>query len=226
MLEAFKILGYGPTSHGMNTWRETKDNIMWEEGVARKFPGSSKKFPDATGPLYGRKEFDQLLGKYEVVSDVNVLPFAKELIEAYPEAKVVIVEREVESWFKSFQAAWTCYDHPVAEKVVATLDAEMEAITSLCNAISKGYFKAKNKKELLANEREIYKQHYAEIRRITPPERLLDFKLADGWGPLCKFLEKDVPEGIPFPRINDSKDFERTRQITIELMLRRFVGLS
>jgi len=32
----------------------------------------------------------------------------------------------------------------------------------------------------------------------APKDKLLVFSVTEGWEPLCKFLEKDVPE-IPFP---------------------------
>jgi hypothetical protein len=45
---------------------------------------------------------DQLLGQFEVALDAPAICCAKELIGGYPEAKVIIVQRGIESWFKSF----------------------------------------------------------------------------------------------------------------------------
>ena len=45
-----------------------------------------------------------------------------------------------------------------------------------------------------------------EIKRIVPADRLLVWSVADGWEPLCEFLELPVPDQ-PFPRVNDSKQF-------------------
>lgn len=44
--------------------------------------------------------------------------------------------------------------------------------------------------------------HYIHIRSTVSPSNLLEFRSEDGWGPLCKFLDKDVPEG-PYPRSNE-----------------------
>jgi hypothetical protein len=46
--------------------------------------------------------------------------------------------------------------------------------------------------------------HSGHIREIVPKERLLEFKAADGWGPLCEFLGREVPKG-GYPHRNDSK---------------------
>jgi hypothetical protein len=51
-----------------------------------------------------------------------------------------------------------------------------------------------------------YVRHNQYIRDNVPAERLLDFKLSDGWGPLCEFLGKEVPD-VPFPHLNDSAEY-------------------
>lgn len=40
-----------------------------------------------------------------------------------------------------------------------------------------------------------------------PAENLLEYKMGEGWGPLCEFLEVPVPEGKKFPRTNDTDGF-------------------
>lgn len=62
---------------------------MWLDAIERKFDGK--------GEPYGRAEFDQLLGHCQGVSDIPAILFAEELIEAYPEAKVILTHREFES---------------------------------------------------------------------------------------------------------------------------------
>jgi hypothetical protein len=49
-----------------------------------------------------------------------------------------------------------------------------------------------------------FNEHVAEVRANIDPERLLIFEVADGWQPLCQFLELPVPEG-EFPHINDTE---------------------
>lgn len=38
---------------------------------------------------------------------------------------------------------------------------------------------------------------------IVPKERLLNFKIEEGWAPLCESLGRDIPVGVPFPRVNE-----------------------
>lgn len=46
--------------------------------------------------------------------------------------------------------------------------------------------------------------HNNWVRKQVPKDRLLTMELKEGWGPLCEFLEKPVPEG-PLPHENDTK---------------------
>ena len=51
-----------------------------------------------------------------------------------------------------------------------------------------------------------YERHNAAVRAAIPPERLLEFEVAQGWEPLCAFLDVPVPD-TPFPRVNDQAMF-------------------
>lgn len=51
-----------------------------------------------------------------------------------------------------------------------------------------------------------FHEHYAEVRSLVPKERLLEYRIGEGWAPLCEFLGHKVPE-VPFPNVNDSSSF-------------------
>ena len=70
--------------------------------------------------------------------------------------------------------------------------------------------------------RQMYRDHYALVRRITPPERLLEYRLGDGWGPLCAFLGKKVPE-VDFPRVNDQKYMQERLGIVVRRSMKNGV---
>jgi hypothetical protein len=54
--------------------------------------------------------------------------------------------------------------------------------------------------------KQVYLDHVAEVRSLVPPERLLEYKISDGWEPLCEFLGEEVPD-TPFPQGNDVANF-------------------
>jgi hypothetical protein len=47
----------------------------------------------------------------------------------------------------------------------------------------------------------VFEQHNERVRRTVPAERLLDYRVQEGWQPLCRFLGVDVPDE-PFLRVN------------------------
>lgn len=60
-----------------------------------------------------------------------------------------------------------------------------------------GYYQG----SMVNNAKRIRKEHYAVIRGAVESERLLEWRVQDGWEPLCRFLEKDVPD-VEFPQGN------------------------
>ena len=59
-----------------------------------------------------------------------------------------------------------------------------------------------------------YNNWVKEVKEIVPAERLLVYSVKEGWEPICRFLDLQVPDQ-PFPNVNDSnvmkKKFRKTR---------------
>ena len=47
-----------------------------------------------------------------------------------------------------------------------------------------------------------FNDHLDAVLHDVPAERLLEFRVTEGWGPLCEFLNLDVPD-TPFSRLNE-----------------------
>jgi hypothetical protein len=91
-----------------------------------------------------------------------------------------------------------------------------------------GFFKAKDVDEVRKNARKRYKEQYERIREIVPADQLLEYKLGEGWGPLCGFLGKEVPT-VEFPNINETDALRKKAietQITMLKMTLRKYGLG
>lgn len=89
-----------------------------------------------------------------------------------------------------------------------------------------GQFHARNSTEFRQNAKEVYKRHYEEVREVLKdqPERLLEFRLDDGWGPLCRFLGKPVPD-VPFPKVNEGAEHDEMLKVVYTKFAREAVGL-
>lgn len=88
----------------------------------------------------------------------------------------------------------------------------------------RGYYQG----SMLRNAKRIRKEHYATIRGAVESERLLEWKVQDGWEPLCRFLEKPVPD-VEFPRGNSPEKMlekgERIRDEARRKAYRKLGGL-
>ncbi|KAJ7606810.1 P-loop containing nucleoside triphosphate hydrolase protein [Roridomyces roridus] len=212
---ALQILGYNECYHMFNTYHNIRDFDMWVEALAAKYDGQGK---------FGRTEFDKLLGHCMAVTDAPCSLFAPELIDAYPEAKVILVEREIEAWYKSFSIIMDNSFVPAGvARIVAFLDPLWTGRrTKFFRAWMEKEFGANTAEEVREVARDRYRAHYAEIRRITPKERLLEYELGSGWEPLCKFLGKPVPD-VPFPRANEAAELKEKMTVLRKKGLRRAV---
>lgn len=182
----------------------TRDLAMWADAAEAKFTPSKR--PDLQP--FGRKEWDQLLGEFRATTDSPGCFFSVELMEAYPDAKVVLVERDLDKWFTSFSATIMTVQWPGfgLRCVLNLLHYKFGRLMDPYLRLSRAVWLADSKEEQAATAKDIYKAHYAEVRAKAKPGQLLEYKLGDGWEPLCTFLGKPVPEQ-PFPNVNDSAMF-------------------
>jgi hypothetical protein len=60
----------------------------------------------------------------------------------------------------------------------------------------------------------------AMVRGSVAPERLLEWTVEDGYEPLCKFLDKEIPEK-EFPKGNMPAQFARTVQVGQKVHMKR-----
>jgi hypothetical protein len=198
MKAALQILGYDDVYHMTNTWTSPRDVDMWVEAYDAKLKG--------TGKTFGRAGFDKLLGHCMAVTDAPAIDFGPELIEAYPDAKIILVDRDVESWYKSIEPLIDA-NFRLNLLLFAWLDpfytGRLWKVARRNMALG---YRASTASEAKANARQVFKDHYVRIREAAPKERLLEYELGSGWEPLCKFLGKPVPDA-EFPKLNESKLF-------------------
>jgi hypothetical protein len=181
---------------------------MWTEALEAKF---------VNGKPFGRKEFDNLLGKWGATTDQPVSFQAEDILEAYPDAKVILVERDVDRWYKSFCEGVIDSNNnpfiPLASIIDRTYLGQMRAQMDLIGKYYLGVQGKRTKYGLInnpdyfdawkANAKSIYRAHNEKIKRIVPKERFLLFQLDQGWQPLCEFLNRPIPD-VPFPRVNET----------------------
>ncbi|KAJ7751981.1 efflux pump antibiotic resistance protein [Mycena metata] len=187
---ALEELGYVRTEHGFAVWSSPAKIDMWTRAIQAKVSGASP---------YGRAEWDQLLGDCMAVTDSPCIIFSEELIKAYPEAKVVLTNRSLDSWWKSYEATL------VAERKAFLLNSWLNGKQhgTFGRLLFVGMFGTEQVTEEIAKAR--YLAHYEAIRRLVPKNRLLEYDVKEGWEPLAAFLEKEAP-ATAFPSVNTKED--------------------
>jgi hypothetical protein len=182
---ALEILGFGPCHHMYEVIQHPEQAEFWERA--------------ARGEAV---DWEEMFANYRSSCDWPSCAFYKELAERYPSAKVILTLRDPQAWFKS-----------------------------VCNTIlpaMKGPLFAPDGKQvgppgkfapLLIGERtfgnrfdedhmvKVFNRHNEEVKRTIPRERLLVFEAAQGWEPLCHFLNVPVP-ATPFPLKNTTEEFK------------------
>ncbi|GFR52716.1 hypothetical protein Agub_g15265 [Astrephomene gubernaculifera] len=154
--------------------------------------------------------WDSILGGYTATVDWPAAAFYSELLAANPNAKVILTLRDFDSWYESALATvYTMGECGSSIRPPAYLAPLFRPLTNLFSMndlmFKDGIFEGRFlDKEFV---RKVYESHHAEVRRVVPPGQLLEFHVKEGWGPLCAFLGKPVPEGEPFPRVNDTAEF-------------------
>jgi Sulfotransferase domain len=192
---AMEILGFKPVYH-MAT--------VFEKGQA----------PEWREVLDGKRSAAELLADYEATVDWPGSYYTKDLAEAYPDAKIVLSERDPESWAQSMvKTIWGLF---YADNLMRHLSDARASIDPgwkfYLTMMKEMWFKAElfeagdgpgTSPEFLAKA---FVRRNDELKAALPPERLLVWSAKDGWGPLCEFLEVPIPDE-PFPQINDSGHF-------------------
>ena len=218
MQKALICLGY-PTAHGFDMHANKPDCDMWAEAFNAKYFGD-------TSIKLDRDFWDKLLGHVAAVTDTPCNCFAKELMEAYPEAKIILVERDIDPWYVSFERALIQSLEVPGIVLMTRVIPGMKNMLAVGYGIMKGQFGARDTKEYRENAKPVYRRHYAEIRDLLTdqPGRLLEYKLGSGWKPLCDFLGKPIPDE-EFPRVNESAMHDEMGRVVVVDMCRKTVAM-
>jgi hypothetical protein len=185
---ALEMLGFGPCYHMVNVLGDLEQVPLWR------------------GALEGRHDWDQILDGFQSCVDWPTSFYYRELVEAYPDAKVVLSVRDPLRWEQSMRQ--TIWDTLAGDSVFRFLShAATKVNERWCRYIDlmSEMWEVHGTFDDDAND-ELHKsmdRHVEAVRNNIPADRLLVWEVREGWGPLCEFLEVDEPDA-PFPHLNDT----------------------
>jgi Sulfotransferase domain len=184
---ALERLGFGPCYHGMEALRRSTDGDHWLAAY-----GAGGEF-----------DWSVIFEGYRATMDWPTVHVWEQLAAAYPDAKILLTERDPERWWDShvrmFQLSAELDQERTDEQRQWAEEsgfARMEA--ALATAV---YATFDGRGSDKAHCLRVFEQHCERVRRTVPAERLLVYRVQEGWEPLCRLLGVDVPDE-PFPCVN------------------------
>ena len=160
----------------------------------------------------GSPDFLSMYRDVDAVTDLPANLFYREILAAFPDAKVILTERESEDvWLRSILKQVRQYNTFMTTRPLwlALLLSPTNRIVYKVMEVAwyRQYPRHKiNTVEYTTGMKESYRLHNEEVKEVIPPNQLLVFNARQGWEPLCKFLECDVPAS-PFPHANKNGAF-------------------
>ena len=150
-------------------------------------------------------DWKEFLSEYVATVDWPACAFWRQLREANPEALVLLSVRESpEAWRASMERT-----------IIATLsepvppeDVDWTARRAMTLDLMERTFDPswRDRDAAIA----AYRRHNDEVRASVPADKLIDWRVGDGWAPICGALRLPVPEE-PFPHTNTAADFRASQ---------------
>jgi hypothetical protein len=191
---ALEMLGLGPCYHMVDVLADLDQAELWQRA------------------LDGQARWEQIFDGFNSTVDWPGGYFYRELIDVYPEAKVLLSVRDPRAWERSMrETVWAVRHGESLVRLLSSAQAHvnpqwrgfLEMIDRLVWE-GEGTFASGHAEPQQLIDTMI--RHNREVEGSVPSERLLVWSVEEGWERLCEFLEVPVPQQ-PFPHVNDRTEF-------------------
>src|SRR5215471_13244034 len=170
---ALEQLGFGPCHHMLGVLAHPAQAAGWRAAAEGK-----------------AIDWDALLDGYAAAVDWPACHFWRELSARYPAAKVVLTARDADAWYESLSATIGKFADGSRRLPPNALGRIIVMEHTFGGRIGDP-----------AHAKAVYRRHVEAVMAGLPADRLLVFDVAEGWAPLCRFLDRAIPSQ-PFPRSN------------------------
>jgi Sulfotransferase domain len=173
---------------------------------------TAKSVPQWRRALEGDGPWDELFEGKESIVDWPGSYHWRELMDVYPDAKVLLSVRSAESWVESMHntiaAIW--FGDSLMHHVVQARYKIDPVFASWLDVLHDMWVKADIMVKSGADRDEMaagMERWNQEVIDTVPSDRLLVWNPKDGWEPLCELLDLPVPSE-PLPNVNDTENFQ------------------
>ena len=182
--QALEQLGFAPCYHMVEVFAHPGHAAVWL-AAAKGEPTDWRAF----------------FKDYRAAVDMPVAYFWHELADAFPDAKIVLTERDPDAWYDSMSK--TILENWAQADAMADDPVRGPQLRMATYIVRDKTFGGRTDR---AHAIAVLKAHNDAVKRAFPPDRLLVYDVDQGWAPLCKFLGTAVPDA-PFPRTNSAEEF-------------------
>jgi len=200
---ALETLEFGKCYHMIELLQNPEGVQFWEDASQGK-------------PVNWKSLFEG----YQAIVDFPGCSFYEELMQYYPDAKVVLTVRDPQAWYESSLNTIYRAGPQGIQKLQMTLQlpfsAKLRRIVRVFRLADQLYWQGEFQGKFEDKEYAIgcFQQHIEAVKQVVPSEQLLVYEVKEGWEPLCRFLNVPVPLGQPFPRLNERETFgQMSRQL-------------
>jgi hypothetical protein len=159
-------------------------------------------------------DWNALFEGYQAAVDYPACRYYRELLAQYPDAKVILTVRDPGSWYES--CSETIFNvgrqgpGQGGGPPELPFPGDPQLFGRIFGMIRRDFWDGdfKGATDDRARTIEVFNRHTEAVKSYVPGGKLLVYEVKDGWEPLCRFLEVPVPEGKPFPRLNDRQTFK------------------
>jgi Sulfotransferase domain len=189
-------LGFGPCYHMRDLLADLPTGLpLWESALA------------------GAPDWERIFGPAQSTVDWPSARYYRELMDVYPDAKILLSVRDGESWVRSMrETVWGMFHgdsviHYVS-RARAVLDPLWRRYIDLMTGMNWDEHTGALAGDTYSDEGliAVMDRWNETVIAAVPAERLLVWYPSEGWDRLCEFLEVDVP-AEPVPHLNDTQSF-------------------
>jgi hypothetical protein len=125
---------------------------------------------------------------------------------------VILLSRDIDKWHESYNDTVGAYFMSYQRRYMSPWSIQRYLMPKWnVGQLFECYFKYCNEASMPSRGKKMYEDQVARVRNLVGnKENLLEFDVKQGWEPLCKFLDKEVPANKPFPHIMERAEFRET----------------
>ncbi len=183
---ALEYLGLGQCYHMHEVFLNPEHIPVWRAGCNDKIP-----------------DWQNLFAGYAATLDAPACLYWKELALAFPDAKVLLLRRDPDTWYESMYST-------VFQTIMNSNEATEPALEMIRRLFLEKYMKGRFEDKDFAIS--TYRRYCNQVIEEVPRDRLLVYEVSQGWAPLCAFLGYDIPQDS-FPKKNKRDEFGARSQL-------------